>query len=47
VVHVKMSEVEACMGGASAAAGQRKKPRDVAAGHVALEALLRAGLKSV
>jgi hypothetical protein len=47
VVHVKMSEVEACMGGAGAGGGQRKKPRDVAAGHVALEALLRARLKSV
>jgi hypothetical protein len=47
VVHVKLSEVEACMGGPSAGAGQRRKPRDLAAGHTALEALLRARLKDV
>ncbi|WIA21085.1 hypothetical protein OEZ85_005405 [Tetradesmus obliquus] len=47
VVHVALSEVEACMGGPSAGAGQRRKPRDLAAGHAALEALLRARLKGV
>lgn len=43
VVHIGLSEVEACMGGSSRAAGvaSRRKPRDVAAGHAALEALLR------
>ncbi|WIA41371.1 hypothetical protein OEZ86_004963 [Tetradesmus obliquus] len=47
VVHVALSEVEACMGGPSAGAGQRRKPCDLAAGHAALEALLRARLKGV